>query len=182
MPQSAHFEVKQWKQLPTVGGGTPPPPPPTPIPRSVAMLPRAWSLCSLAKITRPQMFLLITPLLYTMRLSCTASIWRRWCWKSTNVALGAPAPWAPMGEQMYKLINKCQIYSPLKEDSCQFCIWNLTMYFLGEEENTTHRQPFYPSPGAKRCRPGHWHEHVLFFTCRTAWLVWTGSRINVFGP
>ena len=44
------------KKLPTVGKGTPRPP--TPSPRSVATLPRAWSLRSLAKIVPPQILFL----------------------------------------------------------------------------------------------------------------------------
>ena len=39
------------KKLPTVGGGTP-----TPFPRSVATLPRAWSLRSLTNIVPPKYF------------------------------------------------------------------------------------------------------------------------------
>ena len=53
MPQIAHFQVEKWKSsLPWEGGGvhTPLPHPP---PRSVATLPRAWSLRSLAKIAPP---------------------------------------------------------------------------------------------------------------------------------
>ena len=41
------FSSRKMKKLPTVGGGTPP------SPRSVATLPRAWSLRSLAKIVPP---------------------------------------------------------------------------------------------------------------------------------
>ena len=63
MPQIAHFQVEKWKSsLPWEGGH----PPPTPSPRSVATLPRAWSLRSLAKIMPPQMFWLITPLSLTV--------------------------------------------------------------------------------------------------------------------
>ena len=70
------FSSRKIKKLPTVGGGTPPP---TPSPRSVATLPRARSLRSLAKIVPPQMFWLITPLgmivmmvmlKYMMRATC----------------------------------------------------------------------------------------------------------------
>ena len=44
------FSSRKMKKLLTVGGGTPPP---TSSPRSVATLPRAWSLRSLAKIAPP---------------------------------------------------------------------------------------------------------------------------------
>ena len=40
------------KNLPTVGGGHPPPPPSTPSLRSVASLPRAWSLRSVAFVLK----------------------------------------------------------------------------------------------------------------------------------
>ena len=46
------FSSRKMKKLLTVGGGTPPPTP-SPSPRSVATLPRAWSLRSLAKIVPP---------------------------------------------------------------------------------------------------------------------------------
>ena len=50
MPQIAHFQVEKLKSsLPWEGGH----PRPTPFPRSVATLPRAWSLRSLAKIVPP---------------------------------------------------------------------------------------------------------------------------------
>ena len=50
MPQIAHFQVEKLKSsLPWEGGHHPP----TPFPRSVATLPRAWSLRSLAKIVPP---------------------------------------------------------------------------------------------------------------------------------
>ena len=53
MPQIAHFQVGKLKSsLPWQGGH----PPPTPSPRSVATLPRAWSLRSLAKIVPPKCF------------------------------------------------------------------------------------------------------------------------------
>ena len=54
MPQIAHFQVEKWKSSLPWEGGTPPSPPPPP--RSVATLPRAWSLCSLAKIAPPKCF------------------------------------------------------------------------------------------------------------------------------
>ena len=41
------FSSRKMKKLPTVGGGTPP------SPRSIATLPRAWSLRSLAKFALP---------------------------------------------------------------------------------------------------------------------------------
>ena len=61
MPQIAHFQGEKWKSsLPWEGGH----PRPTFSPRSVATLPRAWSLRSLAKIVPPpQIFWLITPLI-----------------------------------------------------------------------------------------------------------------------
>ena len=53
MPQIAHFEVEKLKSSLAWEGGTPPPPPPKPFLRSVATLPRAWSLHSLANIAPP---------------------------------------------------------------------------------------------------------------------------------
>ena len=46
MPQIAHFQVEKWKSSLPWEGGHPPSP-------SVATLPRAWSLRSLAKIAPP---------------------------------------------------------------------------------------------------------------------------------
>ena len=50
------FSSRKMKKLPSVGGRTPPPPPPLPHPPqcSVATLPRAWLLRSLAKIVPPK--------------------------------------------------------------------------------------------------------------------------------
>ena len=84
MPQIAHIQVEKLKSsLPWEGD-----PPPTPSPRSVATLPRAWSLRSLAKIVPPN----VLPHYATFVCSHHPCLSRSTCIaKHTSVTLKTPA-------------------------------------------------------------------------------------------